>query len=249
MIEALGIWTIRSEAKELGHLLRAQLGGELYLAAGDSAAGNREHFASAFRAHHQWVLVMTTGIAVRYLQGLLKDKKSDPGVVVLDEAARFAVALAGGHEGGANELAYRVANGVGAIPVITTASEALKPLVLGIGCRKGVQQSQIDAAVAHALSLAGKRVEDVREVATIDLKANEPGLRKWCEARGIPMRIIPREWINERPWMTQPSEWVKENIGTGGVCEPCALLATHRGSLILPKTALNGVTVAIVSEP
>lgn len=245
---SLGIWTVRKESKELGHLLQAQLGGELYLIHEDSTGGNREHFARAFRTHRQWVLLMTTGIAVRYLQGLLKDKRSDPAAVVLDEAARFAIPLVGGHEGGANELAYRVANAVGAIPVITTATEALKPLVLGIGCRKGVKQSQIEDAVAHALGLVSKSVEDVREVATIELKAGEPGLRKWCDAHQVPLRVIRREWIAERPWMMQPSEWVKENIGLGGVCEPCALLSTNRGKLILQKTSVDGVTVAIVSE-
>ena len=84
MKETLGIWTVRREAKDLGHLLHAQLGGELYLANEDAVTGNRDQFANAFLSHRQWVLVMTTGIAVRYLQGLLKDKRSDPGVVVID---------------------------------------------------------------------------------------------------------------------------------------------------------------------
>ena len=53
---------------------------------------------------------MTTGIAVRYLQGLPKDKTTDPAIVVLDEGCRFAISLLSGHEGGANRLAYRVAN-------------------------------------------------------------------------------------------------------------------------------------------
>jgi cobalt-precorrin 5A hydrolase / precorrin-3B C17-methyltransferase len=42
--------------------------------------------------------------------------------VVVDDAGTFAVALAGGHEGGANELAGRVAGFLGATPVVTTAS-------------------------------------------------------------------------------------------------------------------------------
>jgi cobalt-precorrin 5A hydrolase len=33
-----------------------------------------------------------------------------------------------------------------------------------------------------------------------------------------------------------------------GVCEPCALIASPRGQLIVPKTALDGVTVAIVED-
>lgn len=71
------------------------------------------------------VLFMATGAAVRLTAPLLADKRRDPGVVCVDDAGRFAVALAGGHEGGANALAVRVADALGAQPVVTTASDAL----------------------------------------------------------------------------------------------------------------------------
>ena len=56
---------------------------------------------------------------------LLQGKAVDPGVVCVDEAQRFAVALLGGHGGGANELADRVADVLGAQPVVTTATDAV----------------------------------------------------------------------------------------------------------------------------
>ena len=98
---------------------------------------------------------MATGIATRFVDGLLHDKQTDPAVVVLDEAGRYAVALVGGHEGGANALAYRVATAVGAIPVVTTATEANKPLTVGIGCRKGVSEEQVEKAVGRAMEQLG----------------------------------------------------------------------------------------------
>ena len=139
MISGIGIWVVRKEAEELGRRLAVRLGG--HLGGLDGSGGETNHFAFASRwaSYRQWVLVMTTGIAVRYLAGLIKDKRTDPGVVVIDEGCRFAVSLLGGHEGGANDLAYRVANLTGAVPVVTTATEALKPLVVGLGCRKGIQ--------------------------------------------------------------------------------------------------------------
>ena len=70
------------------------------------------------------VFFLATGATVRLIAPLLADKRTDPGVVCVDEARRFAVALAGGHEGGANALAARVASVLGAEPVITTASDA-----------------------------------------------------------------------------------------------------------------------------
>src|SRR5271170_4039047 len=106
----LGIWVVRKEAEELGRYLEVKLGG--HLGGLDCSGGetNRDGFASRCASYRQWVLVMATGIAVRYLEGLIKDKRSDPGVVVIDEGCRYAVSLLGGHEGGANFLAYRVAN-------------------------------------------------------------------------------------------------------------------------------------------
>jgi cobalt-precorrin 5A hydrolase / precorrin-3B C17-methyltransferase len=70
------------------------------------------------------VFFLATGATVRLIAPLLGDKHTDPGVVCVDEAARFAVAVTGGHEGGANLLAARVGALLGAQPVITTASDA-----------------------------------------------------------------------------------------------------------------------------
>jgi cobalt-precorrin 5A hydrolase len=248
MIAALGIWVVRKEAEELGRHLEVKLGGHLGGLDCDAGESNRAAFRSRYASYRQWILVMTTGIAVRYLAELIKDKRTDPGVVVIDEGCRFAVSLLGGHEGGANNLAYRVANLTAAVPVVTTAAEVLKPLVIGLGCRKGVRAPLIDAAIQQALQKLARTQAEVREIATIDLKGDEPGLLEWCQRTGVPLRIIPRTLIRERPWTTSPSAWVQEKLGVDGVCEPCALLATFRGRLILPKTASNGVTVAIVEE-
>ncbi len=70
-----------------------------------------------------FVLVCATGIAVRAIGPLLADKAADPAVVVVDDGGRFAIALSGGHRGGANVLAREVAALVGAEAVVTTATD------------------------------------------------------------------------------------------------------------------------------
>lgn len=70
------------------------------------------------------VCFLATGATVRLVADLLTGKDTDPGIVCVDEARRFAVALAGGHAGGANELAEAVAGVLGCTPVVTTASDA-----------------------------------------------------------------------------------------------------------------------------
>ena len=72
-----------------------------------------------------FVLFLATGAAVRIIAPLLQDKHHDPAVVCVDEAGRCAVALTGGHSGGANRLCRQVAALLGADPIVTTASDAI----------------------------------------------------------------------------------------------------------------------------
>jgi cobalt-precorrin 5A hydrolase len=113
-----------------------------------------------------------------------------------------------------------------------------------------VTLAQVEAAVSHALrlceSLGG--LAAVREFATVDIKANEPALLSLSLAHGIPLRVIGKQQIEGRPWLTQASEWVRHSIGLDGVCEPCALIACTRGRLVVPKTTLDGVAVAVVAD-
>lgn len=249
MSGALGIWPVRAEAARLGEELSRRLAGELFRP-WEEPESRKAFFQQRFVGHSQWVLIMAAGIATRFVAGLLQDKHHDPAVVVVDEAARYAIALVGGHEGGANSLAYRVANAVGAIPVVTTATEALKPLVVGVGCRKGVTSGQIEAAVLKAVASwdEGGGLACIRELVTVDLKASEPGLVELSRAAAIPLRIVSRQQIEARSWVRQPSEWVRHAVGLDGVCEPCALIACPRGKLVVPKTTLEGVAVAVVAD-
>lgn len=72
-----------------------------------------------------FVLFLATGAAVRIIAPLLGDKVTDPAVVCVDQAGRFAVALCGGHAGGANHLASEVSAHLGAVAVVTTATDAV----------------------------------------------------------------------------------------------------------------------------
>ncbi|MBI5055342.1 MAG: precorrin-3B C(17)-methyltransferase [Nitrospirae bacterium] len=69
------------------------------------------------------IFIMASGIVVRSIAPLIKDKKTDPAVVVLDEKGRYAVSLLSGHLGGANKLVKEIADFLKGAAVITTASD------------------------------------------------------------------------------------------------------------------------------
>jgi cobalt-precorrin 5A hydrolase/precorrin-3B C17-methyltransferase len=100
-------------------------------ALGDRLPFEHVHGDLADTVRAQWsttdafVLFCATGIAVRVIAPLLADKHTDPAVVCVDEAGRYAVALCGGHAGGGTELAREVGALLGATAVVTTATDAM----------------------------------------------------------------------------------------------------------------------------
>jgi cobalt-precorrin 5A hydrolase/precorrin-3B C17-methyltransferase len=90
----------------------------------------REFIREIFSRFDAIVAVMASGIIIRAVGPLLKSKFSDPAIVCVDVAGRFAVALVSGHYRGANHLARLIADGINATAVVTTASDALGKKVL-----------------------------------------------------------------------------------------------------------------------
>ncbi len=79
--------------------------------------------AAQFAQVEAIVFIGATGIAVRAIAPHLKGKFVDPAVLVIDERGRFVISLLSGHAGGANLLATDLAEAIGALAVITTATD------------------------------------------------------------------------------------------------------------------------------
>jgi cobalt-precorrin 5A hydrolase len=194
------------------------------------------------------VYAAPAGIVVRAVAPLLKSKLKDPAVVVIDAGGRWAVSLLSGHEGGANALAVRIANIIGAEPVVTTTTEALKSVIVGIGCRRGTKADPIVAAVRSALDEAGIALDEVRLLASADIKADEPGLLEAAEALDVPIRFIPAEEIRASARDFAHSDYVEKKVNLPAVAEPAALLAGRRTQFICRKKTYKGITIALARE-
>lgn len=194
------------------------------------------------------VLIGPCGVAIRAMASQIQSKHTDPPVVVVDAGGRYAVSLIGGHEGGANNLAFVVGNIIGAEPVITTTTEAVKTYIVGIGCRKGVTAEVIVEAVHSSLQKAGVSPGNVRVLSTVDIKKHETGLIDAARSLGIPLRFIQSGEIRACARSFGISRTALRLVNLPAVAEPAALLAGRRTSLIQKKTIYRGVTVAIARE-
>jgi cobalt-precorrin 5A hydrolase len=194
------------------------------------------------------VYIMPSGVVVRAIAPLVEHKLKDPAVVVVDVLGRWAISLLCGHEGGANPLTLRIANIIEAEPVITTTSEAAKNLIVGVGCQRGTPAETIIAAITEGLALVGHLPQEVRLLASADLKADEAGLLEAAEQLAIPLRIISSAEIRACGRLFAHSTFVKDKVALPAVAEPAALLAGRRTQLILPKTIIKSVTIAIARE-
>ena len=148
------------------------------------------HLAEAWASCDLIVSHLALGATTRLIAPLLASKKSDPGVVVVDEAARFCVPLVGGHVGGANELARRLAEGLGATAVVTTATDATD--IPGLDTLGWATSGDL-ARVTRAM-LDGHPVELVRDqpwpLPALPTNVREPGVER-LERRGTHVTVLP----------------------------------------------------------
>lgn len=150
---------------------------------------------------------------------------------------------------GLGSPAILVIGSVAALACTQAAAAPGRALAVGIGCRRGATLEQIEAAVLSAL--APHTMADIACVATLDSKADEPGLVAFCERHRLRLMTFSAEEVQAcfaRRSSLRGSAVVQAQAGVQGVCEPCALLASPGGALVRDKRATDGVTVAIAAS-
>lgn len=122
-------------------------------------------------------------------------------------------------------------------------------ITLGIGCKKDTPMEVIESMVLHTLASYHISVHAVKQVASIDLKANEVGLLDFCQKYNLPFVVHSAKELSSLTGDFTPSPFVKSVTGIDNVCERAALYQEPTGTLLIKKTAANGVTIAAVICP
>lgn len=126
-----------------------------------------------FRAGTPIVGVCAAGILIRLLAPLLNDKYAEPPVLAVSQDGTQIVPLLGGHHG-ANRLARQLAEGLGGVAALTTASDSRFSVGLDEPPDGYVLENRSAAKPAMAALLAG---------ASIALDGEAP----WLAAAGYPI--------------------------------------------------------------
>lgn len=163
-----GIFAFTEKGKELRATISQSVSGERFRKETLEVIDylGKEDVDKAFKQCKGLVFIGATGIAVRLIAPFLKDKLTDPAVIVIDEMANFVIPIASGHVGGANELAMIIADKIGAIPVITTATDVNDKLAID------------ELAVANELSIVNR--DNIKKVSA-KLLVNEPVNMAICD--------------------------------------------------------------------
>jgi precorrin-4 C11-methyltransferase len=294
-----------------------------------------EHIPELFTRCEQLVFFLATGAVTRLVAPCLASKETDPGVLAVDEAGRFVIPLLSGHKGGANAFARTIAGCLGAIPVITTASDvigglsldlleeeqgwiseprtrlkdaalalvngdsvaivqevgqaggwlderdlppnvtfvrdgaalpAIRPesiiwitdrlltdvpdaervlwfrprsLVLGVGCERGLLVEALEDGLNRFLAEHRFARSSIGTVASVDVKADEEAMGELARRHGWQTVFYPAAELAQVAEMPNPSEVVARCVGTPGVAEPAALLATGAQRLLVEKQVVT----------
>ena len=189
------------------------------------------------------------------------------GLVIcgMSEAKAVAAALVNGETVGVKcayphsafppELEER---GSGSIGIVISDSDDEKPfditlnlipknLAVVIGCKKDISAA---AVTEHIMRTFSENRLDIRRLsicATIDIKAEEKGLKRFCDMFGLPLGTYTAEELMEAKGEFAHSGFVEKTVGADNVCERAAVCAG--GTLIVGKTKGNGVTCAVSELP
>jgi cobalt-precorrin 5A hydrolase len=133
MVTKIAIVAITRHGIEIARRIKQKMPEvEIYVPAKHNDGGNdivwfseqsTEIVGKVFKNFDALICIFSLGAVIRMLSPHLRDKKSDPAVLVIDDKANYVISTLSGHIGGANALTRLVASFLNSKPVITTAAD------------------------------------------------------------------------------------------------------------------------------
>lgn len=119
-----------------------------------------------------------------------------------------------------------------------------KCLVLGIGCKKGKSIEELKNFVFETLKSYKIDIRSLVQISSVYQKKDEKAIISLAEDLKLPFVTFSAEELNSVSQKVSHSDFVEKTLGTDNVCER-AVFASGADELLLPKTARNGMTLAV----
>jgi precorrin-4 C11-methyltransferase len=202
-----------------------------------------EQIAAIFAQYDQLVFFLATGAATRLIAPHLNDKTTDPGVLTVDEATQFVIPILSGHQGGANAFARTVAGHLGAVPVITTASDVMGGLSPDLlETQYGWIPEPPDRLKAAAVSLVNQApVAVVQEI-------GRPG--SWLTDQTLPEHVMSVHQVEQLPaQLFEHILWITDRLVPDSAGLPSERILWYRPqSLVLGVGCERGISLDALED-
>jgi cobalt-precorrin 5A hydrolase len=189
----------------------------------------QKKISDLFKSYDALICIFSLGAVIRLISQLLKDKKTDPAVLVIDDKATFVISTLSGHLGGANALSRYVAAFLNSTPVITTAADVNKTISVDL--------------IGNELGWSIDNYENVTKVSAHMVNEEkiaifqDVGERTWWNTENLPSNVV----------MIKEIENIKDNLYKGGIVITDKIITDNtilsKSVIYRPKTFVIGIGI------
>jgi len=213
------------------------------------------------------VAIMATGIIIRAVAPCLESKLVDPAVLGVDASGRFVISLLSGHYGGANELTRLIANGIGATPVITTASDVMGKQsvdelarVLHLAIENPESLPAVNSAIVNGATLALVLIGDIKipanKIFGYEVKKADSGeqaveiVNNFDAGVIITKETLPKDKLMKPVTILKPKNIIvgigsRKNVGENEIVEAVNFALAH---VNVPLERVNGLATVSIKK-
>ena len=118
-------------------------------------------------------------------------------------------------------------------------------ITAGVGCRKQISKELFEKGLNDVLEGYGLEPTQLKQLASIDLKKEEPAILAYAQKYKVPFATYPAEQLEKITEVSATSRFVKQVTGVDNVCERAARTADADGELLCPKCIREQITLAL----